>query len=84
MRKGRSSILLNSDVLDGTSGLDRRKSGGVVFNDPAKLNRRESILHPLVLEHRRELLVRSKRAGNQVIAYESAHLLETKRRIELR
>lgn len=83
--EGLSAIvdLFGSDVLDDTGSLDRRKLGGIVFNDPAERTRLESILHPLVQDHSRELFAQLKDAGNQIIIYESALLFETNRHTEM-
>ena len=75
--------LFGEDVLDGAGSLDRRKLGGIIFNDPAKRAQLESILHPLVRDRSRELFVQLKDAGNSVIVYESALLFETKRDVEM-
>ena len=84
--EGLSAIVTSfgADVLDSTGSLDRRTLGRIVFNDPAKRNQLESILHPLVRDHSRELFVQLEQAGNQVIVYESALLFETKRHIEMK
>ena len=71
-------------MLDSTGGLDRRKLGQMVFNDPAKRSQLEGILHPLVLDRSRELFVQLEQAGNQVVIYESALLFETKRHNEMK
>ena len=83
--EGLSAIvdLFGSDVLDDTGSLDRRKLGGIVFNDPAERTRLESLLHPLVQDHSRELFAQLKDAGNQIIIYESALLFETNRHTEM-
>ena len=84
--EGLSAIITSfgADVLDSTGGLDRRKLGRMVFNDPVKRSQLESILHPLVRDHSRELFVQLEQAGNQVIVYESALLFETKRHMEMK
>ena len=83
--EGLSAIveLFGPDVIDDTGNLDRRKLGGIVFNDPAERTRLESILHPLVQDHSRELFAQLKDAGNQIIIYESALLFETNRHTEM-
>jgi len=75
--------LFGEDVLDGGGSLDRRKLGGIIFNDPAKRAQLEGILHPLVRDRSRELFAQLKDAGNSVIVYESALLFETKRDVEM-
>ena len=83
--EGLSAIvdLFGSDVLDDTGSLDRRKLGGIVFNDPAERTRLESLLHPLVQDHSRELFAQLNDAGTQIIIYESALLFETNRHTEM-
>ena len=84
--EGLSSIvtLFGADLLDSTGALDRRKLGQIVFNDTAKRSQLESILHPLVRDHSRELFVQLEQAGNQVVVYESALLFETNRHTEMK
>ena len=84
--EGLSAIVTSfgADMLDSTGGLDRKKLGQMVFNDPEKRRQLEGILHPLVLDHSRELFVQLEQAGNQVIVYESALLFETKRHVEMK
>lgn len=84
--EGLSAIVTSfgADVLDSTGGLDRRKLGGIVFNDPAKRGELEGILHPLVLKHSQELFRELEQAGNQTVVYESALLFETKRHTEMK
>ena len=84
--EGLSAIvsMFGADMLDSTGGLDRRKLGQMVFNDPAKRSQLEGILHPLVLDRSRELFVQLEQAGNQVVIYESALLFETKRHNEMK
>ena len=83
--EGLSAIveLFGPDVIDDTGNLDRRKLGGIVFNDPQKRTRLESILHPLVQDRSRSLFVQLESAGNQIIIYESALLFETNRHTEM-
>ena len=73
-----------SDVLDSTGELDRRKLGTLVFNNPVKRLQLESILHPRVRDHSRELFKNLEQAGNQIVVYESALLFETQRHTEMK
>ena len=75
--------LFGPDLIDDTGNLDRRKLGGIVFKDPQKRTRLESILHPLVQNRSRSLFVQLENAGNQIIIYESALLFETNRHTEM-
>ena len=83
--EGLSAIveLFGPDLIDDTGNLDRRKLGGIVFKDPQKRTRLESILHPLVQDRSRSLFVQLGNAGNQIIIYESALLFETNRHTEM-
>ena len=83
--EGLSAIveLFGPDLIDDTGNLDRRKLGGIVFKDPQKRTRLESILHPLVQNRSRSLFVQLENAGNQIIIYESALLFETSRHTEM-
>ena len=83
--EGLSAIveLFGPDLIDDTGNLDRRKLGGIVFKDPQKRTRLESILHPLVQDRSRSLFVQLENAGNQIIIYESALLFETNRHTEM-
>lgn len=83
--EGLSAIveLFGPDLIDDTGNLDRRKLGGIVFKDPQKRTRLESILHPLVQNRSRSLFVQLENAGNQIIIYESALLFETNRHTEM-
>ena len=73
-----------TDMIDSTGVLDRGELGRMIFNDLAKRKQLESILHPLVRDHSRELFVQLEQSGNQVIVYESALLFETRRHIEMK
>ena len=83
--EGLSAIveLFGPDLIDDTGNLDRRKLGVIVFKDPQKRTRLESILHPLVQNRSRSLFVQLENAGNQIIIYESALLFETNRHTEM-
>ena len=73
-----------ANVLDSTGELDRRQLGTLIFNNPARRRELESILHPRVLDHSRELFNKLQKAGNQIVVYESALLFETQRHTEMR
>ena len=73
-----------TDVLDSTGELDRRKLGTLIFNNPVRRRQLESILHPRVRDHSRELFSKLEQAGNIMVVYESALLFETQRHTEMR
>ncbi len=58
-------------------GVDRKKLGGHVFANPADLKKLESILHPLVRQHRDQFLRDQQRLGSQIAVLDVPLLYET-------
>ena len=71
------------EVLDDAGELDRRKLGGLIFNDPDRRRHLEGILHPRVRDISQGLFRNLEQAGNQIVIYESALLYETQRHTEM-
>lgn len=63
------------------AGVDRAKLGAMVFNDPEKLEKLESIVHPAVNDARRQFLV--NHADERVAVFDIPLLLEKGRTPEL-
>lgn len=63
-------------VLDERGELDRRKMASIVFNDPAKRQQLESILHPRIRERFEQVLDAIEKSGHQVAVYEVPLLFE--------
>jgi dephospho-CoA kinase len=61
-------------VLDERGGIDRRRLGEIVFNDPAALSDLEAILHPLV---RAEIRSRVARSQAPAIVLDAIKLIES-------
>ena len=61
--------------IDG--GIDRKKLGEHVFTNPADLKKLESILHPLVRQHRDQFLQDQQRLGSQIVVLDAPLLYET-------
>lgn len=57
------------------SGLDRKKIGNIVFNNPEKLQQLNAIVHPAVAEDFTNFITQHAEEG--LIFYESAILIET-------
>jgi dephospho-CoA kinase len=64
-------------IVEPDGEIDRGKLAGLVFNDPAALEKLEAIVHPLV---RQAVDVLIKRAGQPVIVVEAIKLLESELR----
>lgn len=60
-------------ILNSDGEIDRNKLGGLVFSDPAALQKLEEIVHPLV---RQAVDVLVKRASQSVVVVEAIKLLE--------
>ena len=58
-------------------GIDRKKLGGHVFANPAGRKKLESILHPLVRQHRDQFLQDQQRLGSQIVVLDVPLLYET-------
>ncbi len=57
--------------------VDRKRLGGVVFNDPAALARLEAIIHPMVRTMERRFLRRWAQAGADIVGFDIPLLFET-------
>ncbi|MBX7084715.1 MAG: dephospho-CoA kinase [Nannocystaceae bacterium] len=64
------------EVLDERQELDRRKMASLVFNDPAKRQLLESILHPRIRERYEQVLDALEKSGHGVAVYEVPLLFE--------
>ena len=58
-------------------GIDRKKLGGHVFANSADREKLESILHPLVWQHRDQFLQDQRRLGSQIVVLDVPLLYET-------
>ena len=65
------------DIGASDGGIDRKKLGGHVFANPADLKKLESILHPLVRQHRDQFLQDQQRLGSQIVVLDVPLLYET-------
>ena len=65
------------DMGTSDGGIDRRKLGGHVFANPGDRKRLESILHPLVRQHRDLFLRDQQRLGSQIVVLDVPLLYET-------
>lgn len=63
-------------ILGEDGGIDRRKLGGIVFNDPQALKRLNEIMHPRMRQRMAEMLAELRRDGARVVVLEAAVLLE--------
>lgn len=72
-----------SEILDISGALDRRKLAALVFEDPARRSRLNTILHPLIHQRSAEAFRRLEAAGAQVVFYESPLLFEIGRDREM-
>ena len=65
------------DVASPEGGIDRRKLGGHVFTNPTDRKKLESILHPMVRQHRDKFLIDQERFGSQIAVLDVPLLYET-------
>jgi len=65
-------------ILLPTQEIDRRKLGGIVFSDPAKLTQLNSIVHPRMRDIIHKQLEELRRQGVKVAVLEAAVLFEAK------
>jgi dephospho-CoA kinase len=65
-----------SGVLDERGELDRRKMASIVFEDPAKRQQLEGILHPRIRERFEQVLDAIEKSGHTVAVYEVPLLFE--------
>ena len=61
-------------ILDANGEIDRRRLGGIVFSDAARLRQLEVIVHPAVLARISEALAT---AGEEVVVLDAIKLLES-------
>lgn len=61
----------------GPLGIDRKKLGEIVLNNPAALKRLEGLVHPLVSAHRARFLVKARQSGAQFAVCDVPLLFET-------
>ena len=66
-----------ADIGTSDGGIDRRKLGEHVFTNPADRKKLESILHPLVRQHRDQFLRDQQRLSSQIVVLDVALLYET-------
>jgi dephospho-CoA kinase len=64
-------------VLDDYGGIDRKKLGNHVFEHPQDRQLLESILHPMVRQHRDQFLADHRRFGSKIVVLEVPLLFET-------
>jgi dephospho-CoA kinase len=62
------------EILADDGQINRRKLGGIVFADPAALQRLEQLVHPAVIQRTRELLQTTEA---DVVAIEAIKLIES-------
>jgi dephospho-CoA kinase len=66
------------DILDAGRQIDRRKLAGLVFQDPARLEKLNRIVHPAVRERQQALAAEiAAREPNAILVVEAAILVET-------
>ena len=66
-----------TSVLADDGGIDRKKLGNHVFEHPQDRKILESILHPMVRQHRDQFLVDHRRLGNKIVVLDVPLLFET-------
>ena len=64
-------------VLADDGGIDRKKLGNYVFENPQDRKILESILHPMVRQHRDQFLVDHRRFGSKIVVLDVPLLFET-------
>ena len=69
--------VFGSDIVASDGGIDRKKLGGHVFANPVDREKLESILHPLVRQHRDQFLQDQQRLGSQIVVLDVPLLYET-------
>jgi dephospho-CoA kinase len=69
-----------TDILGPEGKIDRRKLASQVFNDPEKLSRLNSIVHPVVFRREEEFVENVRRTDpSGIVVVEAAILIETGR-----
>lgn len=66
-----------TSVLADDGGIDRKKLGNHVFEHPQDLKILESILHPMVRQHRDQFLTDHRRLGSKIVVLDVPLLFET-------
>ena len=69
--------VFGGDMVASDGGIDRKKLGERVFANPADREKLESILHPLVRQHRDQFLQDQQRLGSQIVVLDVPLLYET-------
>uniref|UniRef100_A0A1B6CV28 Bifunctional coenzyme A synthase n=2 Tax=Clastoptera arizonana TaxID=38151 RepID=A0A1B6CV28_9HEMI len=64
-----------NDILDTDGSIDRRKLGGLVFNNKEKLNKLNSILWPLIIEYCISEAKELYKSGHKIVVLDAAVLL---------
>ena len=65
-------------ILDDDGCIDRRRLGAIVFNDPERLRRLSSFVHPAVVQREERLMVEiAGRDAKAIVVVEAAILVET-------
>lgn len=64
-------------ILADDGGIDRKKLGNHVFEHPQDRKILESILHPMVRQHRDQFLTDHRRSGSKIVVLDVALLFET-------
>ncbi|MDD2541403.1 MAG: dephospho-CoA kinase [Desulfuromonadaceae bacterium] len=65
------------EVLTHEGVLDRKRLGEIIFSDPIKRRRLESILHPEIQKRAEECIAQTAQAGHQRVIYMAPLLIET-------
>lgn len=65
------------EVLRADGSLDRPRLGSLVFSDPARLQRLNAIVHPLIGERTAELIAQAEASGAQVLVHDVPLLVES-------
>ncbi len=71
------TAMFGSDIGASGGGIDRKKLGERVFANPPDRKKLESILHPLVRQHRDQFLQNQQRLGSQIVVLDVPLLYET-------
>ncbi len=61
----------------GPDGIDRRKLGDLVLNNPTEMKKLEALVHPLVSAHRKAFLEKARGQGAQLAVCDVPLLFET-------
>ena len=71
------AAIFGPDIGTSDGGIDRKKLGERVFANPPDLKKLESILHPLVRQHRDQFLQNQQSLGSQIVVLDVPLLYET-------